>query len=102
MRDATKDHEAAVASSRHGPPSARSPASQNGAPSSRRAPPVFLTVEELAKLLRFNRKTLYDALSRGEIPGARRIGGTYRISRDAVLAWFGSAQGRVSRSRRNR
>jgi excisionase family DNA binding protein len=64
-------------------------------------PPV-LTVDELAALLRVNRKTVYDALSRGEIPGARRIGSTYRILRDAVLDWLASGQDRVSRSRRNR
>ncbi len=62
----------------------------------------ILTVDELAVLLRVNRKTLYDALSRGEIPGARRIGASYRILRDAVLEWLASGQDRVPRSRRNR
>jgi excisionase family DNA binding protein len=61
-----------------------------------------LTVDELAALLRVNRKTVYDALGRGEIPGARRIGATYRILRDAVLEWLASGQDRVSRSRRFR
>jgi excisionase family DNA binding protein len=61
-----------------------------------------LTVDELAALLRVNRKTVYDALSRGEIPGARRIGSTYRILRHAVLEWLASSQDRVPRSRRNR
>jgi excisionase family DNA binding protein len=60
-------------------------------------PPV-MTVDELARLLRVNRKTAYDALARGEIPGARRIGRTYRISRDAVLEWL-RGQARVSRKR---
>ncbi len=64
--------------------------------------PAILTVDELADLLRVNRKTLYDALSRGEIPGARRIGTTYRIYRDAVLTWLTSGQDRAARSRRNR
>jgi excisionase family DNA binding protein len=50
--------------------------------------PPILTVEELAAFLRLNRKTVYEAVSRGEIPGARRIGGTLRISRDAVLVWL--------------
>jgi excisionase family DNA binding protein len=68
-------------------------------PWSRRA---FLTAEELATLLRVNRKTVYEALARGEIPGVRRIGGTYRILRDAVLRWFASGQGSVSRSRRKK
>lgn len=60
---------------------------------------TVLTVDELAALLRVNRKTVYDALSRGEIPGARRIGGRYRILREAVIAWLGSGQVRVSRKR---
>ena len=79
----------------------RSTRGDNLAPSSRRKLPIFLTVEELAGLLRVNRKTVYEALSRGDIPGARRIRGTYRISRDAVLAWFTAGQAHVSRSRRN-
>jgi excisionase family DNA binding protein len=65
-------------------------------------PPSVLTVDELAALLRVNRKTVYEALSRGEIPGARRIGATYRILRDAVLEWLASGQERAARSRRFR
>lgn len=63
---------------------------------------TVLTVDELAALLRVNRKTVYDALSRGEIPGARRIGNTYRILRGAVIDWLSSGQGRVSHSKRLR
>jgi excisionase family DNA binding protein len=58
-----------------------------------------LSVDELAILLRVNRKTVYEALSRGQIPGARRIGGRYRILRNAVLDWLADGQGRASRSR---
>ncbi len=61
---------------------------------------LILTVDELAALLRLNRKTVYDALSRGEIPGARRVGSTYRILRAAVIDWLASGQGRVSHSKR--
>jgi excisionase family DNA binding protein len=50
--------------------------------------PPILTVDELAGFLRLNRKTVYEALSRGEIPGVRRIGGTFRISRDSILGWM--------------
>ena len=63
---------------------------------------AVLTVDELAALLRVNRKTVYDALSRGEIPGARRVGTTYRILRAAVIDWLSSGQGRVSHSKRQR
>lgn len=65
-------------------------------------PPAVITAEELAALLRVNRKTIYEALARGDIPGAKRIGVTYRIHRDAVLAWLASSQDRAARSRRNR
>jgi excisionase family DNA binding protein len=60
--------------------------------------PAIITPEELAALLRLDRKTVYSAIARGEIPGVRRFGRTLRISRDAVLAWL--REGRVSRSRR--
>ena len=62
----------------------------------------ILTVDELALLLRVNRKTLYSAIQRGEIPGVRRIGGVIRIARAAVLAWMDQGQGRAVHSRRSR
>jgi excisionase family DNA binding protein len=58
-------------------------------------PPV-LQVDELARLLRVNRKTAYWAVANGHVPGARRIGRTIRIDRDAVLEWL-KGQGRVPR-----
>jgi excisionase family DNA binding protein len=53
--------------------------------------PAVLTVDELAVLLRVERKTAYAAVARGEVPGVRRVGRCIRISRDAVLKWL--AQG---------
>ena len=50
--------------------------------------PSIMTVDELASLLRVNRKTAYDAIGEGRIPGARRVGRAIRISRDAVLQWL--------------
>jgi excisionase family DNA binding protein len=63
--------------------------------------PAILRVEELAKLLRVNRKTAYEAVASGLVPGARRIGRTIRIDRDVVLKWL-SGQGCVSRSSRRK
>ena len=34
-------------------------------------PPQVLTVDEVAELLRLNRKTVYEAISKGEIPRCR-------------------------------
>jgi len=63
---------------------------------------LVLTVEELAEFLRVNHKTVREAIARGEIPGVRRIGTTIRISREAVVNWMNSGQGRVSHSKRSR
>jgi excisionase family DNA binding protein len=61
--------------------------------------PPILTVDELAAFLRLNRKTVYEAVSKGEIPGVRRIGHTFRISRDAVLQWLRTQGGGGARRR---
>lgn len=62
--------------------------------------PAVLTVDELASLLRLNRKTVYESIQKGEIPGARRLGRTIRISRDAVLVWLSQDRTAASTKRR--
>ncbi|MFP2958227.1 helix-turn-helix domain-containing protein [Myxococcus sp. 1LA] len=47
--------------------------------------PTFLTVDEAARLLRVNRKTLYEAIRLGQIPGTLRLGKSLRIRRDALV-----------------
>jgi excisionase family DNA binding protein len=54
-----------------------------------------LTVDGLATLLRVERKTVYAAIARGEIPGVRRVGALLRVSRDRCA----SAAGAGTRSR---
>lgn len=51
------------------------------------AEPPILTAQELAAFLRVDRKTVYEAAARGDIPGAVRLGRVLRFSRAAVLAW---------------
>jgi excisionase family DNA binding protein len=70
-----------------------------GADENAATPPAVLTVDELAALLRCNRKTVYAAIARGEVPGVRRIGGAIRVHREAVLRWLADGQGRASHSR---
>lgn len=71
---------------------------QNHASSqSRKNLPPILTVEELADLLRIDRKTAYAAIAEGGVPGVRRIGRCIRISRDVVFDWLDSGQGRELR-----
>lgn len=47
-----------------------------------------MTTEEVAALLRVNRKSVYAAVLRGDLPGVHRVGRKLRFSRDAVLAWL--------------
>jgi len=62
--------------------------------------PEVLTVDELAALLRVDRKTAYAAIASGEIPGVRRVGRTLRVHRATVVGWLAEGQGRASRSKR--
>jgi excisionase family DNA binding protein len=50
--------------------------------------PSILTVEEVADLMRIDRKTAYAAIASGEVPGVRRIGRCIRVSRDVLLRWL--------------
>jgi excisionase family DNA binding protein len=52
--------------------------------------PLFLTVAEAAELLRVNRKTLYEAIRLGQVPGVARLGKTLRIRRAALVEWTAS------------
>jgi excisionase family DNA binding protein len=49
--------------------------------------PVVLTVDEAAAFLRVNRKTLYEAIVRGHVPGVIRVGRSIRIGQTALLHW---------------
>jgi len=46
--------------------------------------PLFLTVPEVAKLLRLSRNSVYGAIRSGALP-SRRFGWTLRIPRDVFL-----------------
>jgi excisionase family DNA binding protein len=50
--------------------------------------PHTLTVDEVAALLRVERKAIYAAVQRREIPGAFRVGRLLRFKRAVVIAWL--------------
>jgi len=60
--------------------------------------PQVLTVEEVANLMRVDRKTAYAAIAEGWVPGVRRIGRCIRVSRDVLLRWL--EQGEAKQGRR--
>ena len=47
----------------------------------------FWTVDELAKYLRLNRKTVYALIRQDKIPGTKRFKGHIRVYIPAVLEW---------------
>jgi len=53
---------------------------------------TILTVDELAAFLRVDRKSIYSAIHAGKMPGARRLGRTWRISLAAVLKWMATGE----------
>ncbi len=59
-------------------------------------PPV-LTVEEVADLMRVDRKTAYAAIADGQVPGVRRFGRCIRVSRDVLIRWLEQGEARPSR-----
>jgi excisionase family DNA binding protein len=64
-----------------------------------RALPQVLTVEEVADLMRVDRKTAYAAIAEGEVPGVRRIGRCIRVSRDVLLRWLEQGETKPTRGR---
>jgi len=60
----------------------------------KRSPPSgdIMTADEVAELLRLDRKTVYDYAGRGEIP-CQRLGKRILFSRDALALWLRSCKG---------
>ena len=50
--------------------------------------PPMLEVDEVSRILRTGRNTVYEAGKRGEIPGYKRIRRNVRFVRDVFLAWL--------------
>jgi excisionase family DNA binding protein len=55
--------------------------------------PDVLTVEQLAKLLQVDQKTIRSLAAGGELPG-RKLGRHWRFSRQAVLDWLANPERR--------
>jgi excisionase family DNA binding protein len=51
-------------------------------------PPLLLTTDEVAAMLRTTRKAVYSMAERAQIPGVTRIGRRLLIRRDDLLSWL--------------
>ncbi len=69
-------------------PETRKPTPEPHSPSS-----DLLTVDEVAGVLRINRKTLFRAIKAGQIPGVIRIGRLLRIHQPTLVRWAASSMG---------
>lgn len=58
--------------------------------------PEFLTIREVAELLRIGEKTAYTLAQTGELPGFK-AGGQWRFRRSDINAWIESQTGRPSK-----
>jgi excisionase family DNA binding protein len=73
----------------------RATASSSDGPLCARVAAEVLTLEEAAAFLRVEAIAVEESARRGELPG-RRLGGEWRFSRDALLAWLeGSSEPRA-------
>jgi excisionase family DNA binding protein len=94
----------ALAKCLHPNPRGAGPEGQgDAAPSLSAGDPVIMTVDEIAALLRLNRKTVYELAHQGKIP-VRRIGRSLRANRETLMRWLAEGEalreGRRTRSAR--
>jgi len=47
----------------------------------------FLTLDEVAAILRIGKRTAYDLVRKGQLGGATKVGGSWRILRDEFDKW---------------
>ncbi len=59
--------------------------------------PQFLTVDEVAELLRIRRDTVYRLAAKGEIPG-RKIGRVWRFPREFIDQFLTGAAGAATQA----
>ena len=55
--------------------------------------PATMKVEEAARLLGVGRQTAYDLAARGELPGARRLGRRWVVSRVVLQSFLEGKDG---------
>ena len=63
-------------------------------------PDDVIDVKTLTTLLGLNRKTVYNLIALGQLPGVRRCRRRIVVHRATVIHWLRSGQGSVPRSRR--
>jgi excisionase family DNA binding protein len=60
----------------------------------------FLTLKEVAKLLRIGERTTYELCRTGQLGGAIKVGGQWRIEREAFSRWVERGGGAAEQASR--
>jgi len=50
--------------------------------------PMYLTLQEAAALLRIGERTAYARCRSGQLPGAAKVGGRWRVDRTVLEIWL--------------
>ena len=48
----------------------------------------YLTIQEVCALLRLSERTIYRMCREGDLPGAAKVGGSWRVRRANLEAWL--------------
>jgi excisionase family DNA binding protein len=62
----------------------------------------MMTVKEMAKYLKVNKKTLYDAVKQGEFPGVIKTRRSIRIHLPTVLSRLATGEGLVKQRKQSK
>jgi len=65
----------------------------------------FMTISEVADLLRLGKRTVYGLARTGQLPGAAKVGGQWRFNSTKLMEWLdtgGEAQLPCPRQRKKK
>ena len=49
---------------------------------------TVLTIKETAALLKMTERTVYAMAKEGRLPGAAKVGGSWRVMRGTLMSWL--------------
>ena len=50
----------------------------------------YLTIQQVCDLLQLGERTVYDLCRQGKLPGAAKVGGSWRVDPAALQRWMAS------------
>ena len=48
----------------------------------------YMTVNQVCELLQLAERTVYDLCRQGKLPGAAKVGGSWRVDEDKLREWL--------------